>query len=208
MHKSAKNQGFTRTNFAKQNLRGFTLVELLVVITIIAILATIGLVMYENAQKQARIAKRIEDLKAIQTALEIYYSVNKTYPVVTLGTDTVYRSECTGWGGYASDQVIPNPTGYPSFIPTYMAAFPSDPQSNGINRSCYIYRSNGTDYKIMDYNIAEFSQSDYLSQPNLIDTRFDGGSINCVYEPGYTIIAWSLRSSCQTTPSCSGGCIF
>jgi len=53
---------------------GFTLLEMLVVIGIIAVLIGFGAVSYSTAQKKARDAKRKTDLKAIQSALEQYYS--------------------------------------------------------------------------------------------------------------------------------------
>lgn len=59
---------------------GFTLIELLVVITIIAILATIGLLYYSNFQKSARDARRQSDLKLIQSALEQYHADALSYP--------------------------------------------------------------------------------------------------------------------------------
>jgi prepilin-type N-terminal cleavage/methylation domain-containing protein len=54
--------------------KGFSLVELLVVISIIAILSLIGLSLFSNAQQRSRDAKRKADLKAIQNAMEINYS--------------------------------------------------------------------------------------------------------------------------------------
>ncbi len=68
-----------------QTSRGFTLIELMVVISIIAILATVGLVVYSSAQKNARDGKRVGDLQEIQKALEQYYSINTQYPA-TLGS--------------------------------------------------------------------------------------------------------------------------
>lgn len=62
------------------NKKGFTLVELLVVISIIAILSVIGVVIFTNVQKSARDAKRRGDLKAIVNALEIYRTSNGRYP--------------------------------------------------------------------------------------------------------------------------------
>lgn len=60
--------------------KGFSLIELLVVIAIIGILAAGGGVYYSQARKQSRDLKRQSDLAAIQSALELYYSDNKSYP--------------------------------------------------------------------------------------------------------------------------------
>ena len=55
--------------------------ELLVVISIIAILITVGLTSFSTAQKKARDSKRKNDIKEVQTALEQYYSVcGSVYP--------------------------------------------------------------------------------------------------------------------------------
>lgn len=50
--------------------KGFTLVELLVVIAVIAILAVIGLTVFSGVQKGSRDAKRKADVQAIASALE------------------------------------------------------------------------------------------------------------------------------------------
>lgn len=57
-----------KTKFNKA--RGFTLVELLVVVAIIAILSTIGLTIFTSAQANARDARRKADIEAIANALE------------------------------------------------------------------------------------------------------------------------------------------
>lgn len=50
--------------------KGFTLIELMVVVTIIAFLSVIGIVAFTNAQKQARDGRRRADIESIATALE------------------------------------------------------------------------------------------------------------------------------------------
>lgn len=61
--------------------RGFTIIELMVAITILAIISSVGFISYSSAQAGARDAKRKQDLKAIQTALNLYYQVNKNSDV-------------------------------------------------------------------------------------------------------------------------------
>lgn len=66
--------------------KGFTLLELLVVIGIITILIVFGATSYSTAQKKSRDAKRKSDLKAIQSALEQYYSIcGYVYPIPASG---------------------------------------------------------------------------------------------------------------------------
>jgi len=64
----------------KQKNKGFTLIELLVVISIIGILSTLAVVSLNNARVKARDAKRVSDVKQIQTALELYLSDSDGYP--------------------------------------------------------------------------------------------------------------------------------
>ena len=54
--------------------KGFTLIELLVVITIIAILSTLGLVLFGNVQSRARDSQRRGDINAIAKAMEANYN--------------------------------------------------------------------------------------------------------------------------------------
>lgn len=63
--------------------KGFTLIELLVVVAIIGLLASIVLSSLNVARQKGRDARRISDLKEIQTALELYYSNHNAYPVET-----------------------------------------------------------------------------------------------------------------------------
>ena len=61
---------------------GFTLIELIVVISIIGILTTIGTATYTTAQQKSRDARRKQDLGALKSALILYYRDYKEYPPV------------------------------------------------------------------------------------------------------------------------------
>ena len=61
--------------------KGFTLVELLVVISLIGVLATLILANLNAARERGRDAVRKSDLRNIQTALRLYYNDNGGYPI-------------------------------------------------------------------------------------------------------------------------------
>ncbi|OGK62464.1 hypothetical protein A2334_05505 [Candidatus Roizmanbacteria bacterium RIFOXYB2_FULL_38_10] len=72
----------------KQNSvqKGFTLLEMLIVLAIISIVITIASISYSTAQKKSRDSRRKSDLKVIQNAFEQYYSVcGYSYPVSSSG---------------------------------------------------------------------------------------------------------------------------
>lgn len=58
---------------------GFTLLELLVVVSIIGILTALGAVAFSTAQQKGRDAKRRGDMQAVQSAFEQYYAANLGY---------------------------------------------------------------------------------------------------------------------------------
>lgn len=65
-----------RLKFSQGNLGGFTLIELLVVIAIIGILSTLAVVSLGSARLKARDAKRLSDMRSLQSALEIFNTDN------------------------------------------------------------------------------------------------------------------------------------
>lgn len=69
---------------------GFTLIELMVAISIVSIVSAVGLVGYGQTQKYARDARRKQDLKSIQLALELYKQVNNAYPASVNSVATTY----------------------------------------------------------------------------------------------------------------------
>ncbi len=63
----------------KLNIKGFTLVELLIVIAIIAILSVTAYVALGGQTSKARDSRRMQDLSAVQNALEIYFINNDSF---------------------------------------------------------------------------------------------------------------------------------
>ena len=70
--------------------KGFTLIELMVVISILAILVAIGVTSYSTIRKNSRDSIRKADLHSIQNALEQYQGKNDSYPTLLSTLDTTY----------------------------------------------------------------------------------------------------------------------
>jgi prepilin-type N-terminal cleavage/methylation domain-containing protein len=78
----------------KTQQEGFTLIEILIVVAIIAILASVTLIGLGPTQQAGRDSRRISDLHEVQTALELYYNKCGFYP----GTaDCGTNSAVTSW---------------------------------------------------------------------------------------------------------------
>jgi type II secretion system protein G len=69
--------------------KGFTLIELLVVIVIIGILATLATVALGSARTKARDARRLSDVRQMQTALELYFNDQGSYPATVVQGSTI-----------------------------------------------------------------------------------------------------------------------
>ncbi len=98
--------------------QGFTLIELLVVVAIMGLLAALAVVALNNARQRARDARRVADVKQIQTALELYYLDNNEYPNAD-ATSSDIDGKCISGNGAIAD-----PCGG---TPTYMAVIPTNP---------------------------------------------------------------------------------
>jgi type II secretion system protein G len=122
------------------NKKGFTLIEMLVVMAIIGVLAAISLVSFQTAQTKSRDSQRKSDLKQIANSLETYLNDKGEYPENSLnyeivGCEDVGAGPTTcSWGSEWSDE---NDT-------IYMPLLPADPNSG----SNYYYESDGSSYQL------------------------------------------------------------
>lgn len=100
----------------KNKQTGFTIVELLIVIVVIGILASITVVAFNGIQQRARDVARTSDIVAVQKAIEIYRADNGFYPSVAADNS----------GRNLSDLA-------PLLVPTYLAKLPNDPNPSSMN---------------------------------------------------------------------------
>jgi prepilin-type N-terminal cleavage/methylation domain-containing protein len=75
-----------------KNSRGFTIVELLIVIVVIGILAALVITTYNGIQQKARDTERKTDVNALHGQIEAYNAQNGKYPTLANVNDSAFRS--------------------------------------------------------------------------------------------------------------------
>ena len=123
--------------------KGFTIVELLIVIIVIGILAAIAFVAYGNVTKKARDSERTADAKAISSKAEEYYANNAAYP--TLAQLNAVQ------GLNAASKVTP--TGGAIVDCGTTLGTPTTTVGSGAN-DVYCYANNGTQFQLYYWNEA------------------------------------------------------
>jgi uncharacterized protein (TIGR02145 family)/prepilin-type N-terminal cleavage/methylation domain-containing protein len=117
----------------KARKKAFTIIELLVVIAIIGVMASIAIIAIQNSRQNAREAKRVADVKQMQTALELYFNEVGEYPASSSVTSSIYYG----------DNI-------------YMASLPQSPTPNdgdcSLEENQYVYSEEGEENN--SYSIA------------------------------------------------------
>lgn len=126
--------------------RGFTLIEMLVVIAIISILIGIGVNTFTIAQKKARDVRRLADLNSLQTILELWYQDKVTY---------IINPNYAAQGSYGC---VADGAAIGSIPAQYISAIPDDPQrtsphgnrdiSSATSDTCYYFISSAPSYTL------------------------------------------------------------
>lgn len=119
-----------RLDFSTGSRKGFTLIEILIVVAIIAILASVVLIGLGPTQQSGRDARRLSDLHEIQNGLELFYNKCGYYPG-TAGPACA-NAATTGFAQMSTNLVSAN---------IGVNTVPQDPTNSGTH--VYYYATNG-----------------------------------------------------------------
>lgn len=145
-----------RSFLKKTTDKGFTLVELLVTIAIIAILTAIIIGGLNGSRKKSRDAQRQVDLAKVQVVLEAYREVNGSYPLNS-ACDPGDNSEWSGPGpATLGGNFMDSCDDYiPGLVPSFLPSLPLDPTHEFEDMLGYRYRSDGNEYKLSIHRTVE-----------------------------------------------------
>lgn len=125
-----------------RRLSGFTLIEVMVVVVILSILAAIVIPRIMDRPDQARIVKARQDIRALESALNLYRLDNFNYPTTDQGLEALIEQPTTQ----------PEPSNWKSG--GYIDRLPKDPWGND-----YQYLSPGQNGAIDIYSLGADSQT-------------------------------------------------
>ena len=134
---------------------GFTIIEVLIVVIVIAILASVAIISYDATQKRARDTERKNDLATLRDSLQLYYSKYGNYLETGSGCGTSNNGEgwvsqatggsytnsivnCLKTAGYLNTDIV-DPSGCINNLPAPQCASPTKAY---IKVNCYNATSN------------------------------------------------------------------
>lgn len=166
---------------------GFTLIEMLIVVIVVAVLAAVAIMSYNAAQMRARDTERKNDLATLRDALQLYYSKNNNYLETASGCGSSNNGEgwvsqatggtysnsivnCLKTAGYLSSDIV-DPSGCINNLP---APECSTPTKAYMKANCY----NGTTATKFVYLFARLEQVGTVAIPSEASTY-------CTNAPGW-----------------------
>lgn len=166
---------------------GFTIVELLIVIVVIAILAAITIVAFNGIQARAQYSKETQDFEHIRKLVELYKADKGYYPDSSTcnNVNSNYQSGWCGWDQGNGDSFIPG------LVPTYANTLPTLDTSLPRNNT-YLYKSSastdGSSNGTMYYELIRYNSDTKLTAAE------ESNNPNLWTGDGYDHIAWGFKS--------------
>jgi prepilin-type N-terminal cleavage/methylation domain-containing protein len=137
------------------NKKGFTLIEILIVVAIIALLMGIVLASTVTMKEGGTYTKRLADIKELELALSRYNNTNNFYPN-TGGAWWSITAGCSVTGGSEGGTTVAQTSWIPGIVPTYISSLPQDVKNptNSCTLPLFIYKTNtrGTSFKLLLIN--------------------------------------------------------
>ncbi len=132
----------TKHNLGVGSLRGFTLIELLTVLAIIGLLSSIAFAAFSEARTRARDSKRLQEMKQVVTAIELYKSQNAGAAPAQGGA--MYGCDTSTCLATLTDELVSN----------FMPAIPMDPRYGNVGNFGYRYSrcTNTSQFSILYYS--------------------------------------------------------